>query len=200
MVEEHKVKDFSKLVGQVEGMSDKQLTQHFGLYKGYVKKLNEIQGKLETADRSETNYSYGAYSELKRREAVAFNGAVLHETYFDNLTGKDTGAEGKVEELIKRDFGSMEAWETDTNASAASTPGWVLLTYNNVDHKLHNYILYEHHIGLPVKQNILLALDCWEHAFMIDYGTNKKAYLEAFIKNIDWKEVNDRFKALKLDY
>ena len=58
---------------------------------------------------------------------------------------------------------------------------------------MHHYVVYEHHIGLPVHQEVILALDCWEHAFMIDYGTKKAAYLDAFISNIDWDTVNERF-------
>ena len=64
-----------------------------------------------------------------------------------------------------------------------------------MDGKLHNYILFEHHIGLPVHQEVILALDCWEHAYMIDYGTKKPDYLETFLKNVDWKVVGERLKA-----
>ena len=82
-------------------------------------------------------------------------------------------------------------------AAASSTPGWVLLTKNNVDWQLHTYIMFEHHIGLPVNQEIIFALDCWEHAFMIDYGTNKAEYLKAFFENVDWNIVSKRFGKVK---
>ena len=69
-----------------------------------------------------------------------------------------------------------------------------ITTKNQIDGKLVNFIMFEHHIGLPVFQSqIILALDCWEHAFMIDYGTKKPQYLEAFVKNVNWDAVNDRF-------
>jgi Fe-Mn family superoxide dismutase len=74
-------------------------------------------------------------------------------------------------------------------------PGWVLTTLSRVDRKLHICILFEHHIGLPVLQDVLLALDCWEHAYMIDFGTAKAEYLGAFVANIDWKEVGRRLAA-----
>lgn len=189
----HQVKNFDHLLGQLKGISEKQLKAHLGLYQGYVNKLNEIEKKLEAADRGATNYSFGEYSELRRREAVAFNGAYLHELYFSNLTGKDTKPSGDLQKAIERDFGSTGAWEKDLKAAATSTPGWVLLTRNRVDGKLHHYILFEHHIGLPVHQEVILALDCWEHAFMIDYGTSKGDYLAAFLKNVDWTVVSDRF-------
>lgn len=189
----HSAHDFSSLLGSLEGISDAQLEAHFGLYQGYVKKLNEIEEKLKTVDRSLTNYSYGEFSELKRREAVAFNGTYLHQLYFENLSGTDSAPSEALAAALASQFGDMASWEADILASAASTPGWVLLTYNKVDQSLHHYVVYEHHIGLPVHQEVILALDCWEHAFMIDYGTKKAAYLDAFISNIDWDTVNERF-------
>lgn len=191
----HIAQDFSNLLGTLEGISDEQLQAHFGLYQGYVKKLNEIESKLETVDRSLTNYSYGDFSELKRREAVAFNGTYLHQLYFENLSGDESAPSEALKGAIEAQFGSVEKWEADLRASAASTPGWVLLTRSKVDGSLHHYVIYEHHVGLPVHQEVLLALDCWEHAFMIDYGTKKAEYLNAFVSNVNWNAVNERFSS-----
>lgn len=192
----HTAQDFSHLLGALEGISDAQLEAHFGLYAGYVKKLNEIEEKLQTVDRALTNYSYGDFSELKRREAVAFNGTYLHQLYFQNLSGAESAPSEGLKAAIESQFGSMEAWEKDLRSSAASTPGWVVLTYNKVDKSVHHYVMYEHHLGLPVHQEVLLALDCWEHAFMIDYGTKKAEYLNAFVSNINWDVVNERFDSV----
>jgi len=190
-------KNFDNLLGQLKGLSDKQLKAHFGLYEGYVKKHNEIQEKLKTEDKSKANYSFGEFSELKRREVVAFNGSILHELYFENLTNKGSVNE-ELKNAIEQAFGSWENFEADIKGSAASTPGWVLITYNKIDKNVHSYITFEHHIGLPVKQEILLALDCWEHAFMIDYGTDKASYVKAFLENINWDVINKRFKEIRV--
>jgi len=192
----HELKDFSALMGKLPGLSDKQIEAHLGLYKGYVNKLNEIEEKLATADKALANYSFGEYSELKRREAVAFNGAYLHQKYFENLSPAPGARSKELDKAIADSFGSFDNYIKDLKASAGSTPGWVLTTKNRVDGKLHNYILFEHHIGLPVHQDVILALDCWEHAYMIDYGTKKPDYLEAFIKLADWKVVSERFRPL----
>mgnify|MGYP001572009692 FL=1 len=189
---QHIQKDFSHLKGKLAGFSDAQLDAHFTLYGGYVKKLNEIEEKLKEVDRALANYSYGEYSELKRREAVAFNGSYLHEMYFDNLGEGGTASE-ELSAAIIASFGSIEAWESDLKACGGSTPGWVITTYNMVDKTVHNYIMFEHHIGLPVQQKIIMAMDCWEHAFMIDYGIKKADYITAFLKNINWKVLNERF-------
>ena len=193
----HEVTNFDHLIGQVDGLSEAQLKAHFGLYTGYVNKLNEIEEKLAKADPAQSNYSFGEFSELKRREAVAFNGSYLHQLYFENLAPNRGQISAALKGAIDADFGSYQALEANMKGAAVSTPGWVLLTQNRIDKKLHSYIMYEHHIGLPVHQEILLALDCWEHAFMIDYGTKKPDYLATFFKNVNWNVVNERYAKLK---
>lgn len=192
----HTAKDFSSLLGTLAGLSDAQLSAHFKLYEGYVKKINEIEEKLLTVDKSLANYSFGEYSELKRREAVAFNGTYLHEMYFENMNGTPSEASAALKAAIEGSFGTMADWEKDMRAAAGSTPGWVLLTFNKMDKKLHHYIMFEHHMNYPVHQVPLMALDCWEHAFMIDYGIDKASYLNTFVKAIDWNVLSERFGAL----
>src|SRR3989344_5996716 len=176
---EHQAKDFNHLLG-LQGFSDKQLQQHLTLYQGYVKKLNEIETKLQSVDKSAPNYSYNDYSELKRRHAVAFNGTYLHELYFENLNKQPGKPSTTLQEAANKKYGTWDNLITDMKAAAGSTTGWVVLTWNKKAQELQTWILYEHHIGLPIHQEILLALDCWEHAFMIDYGINKADYLKAF--------------------
>src|SRR4029079_15712187 len=94
-------KNFDNLLGgNAKGLSDTQLKALFTLYQGYVKKLNEIREKLGAADRSAPNYSYNEYSELKRREPVAYNGTVLHEMYFENLGNGSTQPDEHAKKLI----------------------------------------------------------------------------------------------------
>ena len=188
----HVAKDFSHLKGSLDGFTDKQLDAHFTLYGGYVAKLNEIEEKLKTADRSKANYTFNEYSELKRRECTAFNGTYLHQLYFENLSGKGGEPSDALKRLATAAFGSWDAYVADLRGAAGSTPGWVLTTKNRVGGSLHTDVMYEHHIGLPAHQEILLALDCWEHAFFIDYGSKKPDYLAAFFKNVNWNVVNER--------
>jgi Fe-Mn family superoxide dismutase len=69
----HEARNFEHLLGKLKGIRDEQLEAHFGLYRRYVEKLNEIETALADAGRGGGDYSYDAYSELKRRDAVAFN-------------------------------------------------------------------------------------------------------------------------------
>lgn len=177
--------------GALKGLSDSQLDQHFTLYKGYVAKLNEIEAKLAEADNTKPNYSFNEYSELKRREAVAFNGSFLHELYFENL-GADDAISPKLQAALDAQ-GGKDKIVADLKAAALCGPGWAILTRNRRDNKLHTYFFAEHHLGLPIDQDILCVLDSWEHAFMVDYGIKRPAYVDVFAENIKWSEVSKRF-------
>ncbi len=191
----HTAKDFSHLLGNLEGFSDAQLKAHFTLYEGYVKKLNEVEEKLKTVDKSAANYSFNEYSELKRRHAVPFNGTYLHQMYFENMAKGAGEASSELGSALTDCFGSVDNYIAELKAAAGSTPGWVITCKNQIDGKITNFIMFEHHIGYPIHQVPIMALDCWEHAFMIDYGIKKADYLSAFVKNLNWKVVNERFAA-----
>jgi len=187
----HEPKSYDHLKGALKGISDGQLDQHFTLYRGYVAKLNEIEADLASADRTKSNYSFSGYSELKRREAVAFNGAFLHELYFENM-GADGPASQELQSALD-ECGGQGAVIADLKAAALCGPGWALLTHNRRDGRLHTYFIAEHHLGLPIEQDLLIALDSWEHAFMVDHGIKRAAYLDVFAENIKWGEVSRRF-------
>lgn len=187
------IKSFKYLLGKLDGISDPQLEAHFGLYEGYVKKLNEIEEKLKQADRSQTNYSFGEYSELKRRLCVPYNGAYLHEMYFENLTSQGE-ASREFLSLINDSFGSIENWQADMKATGLAVPGWVVTCVESETRKVTNFQLMEHHIGFPVNNTPIVVLDTWEHAFFLDYKANRGAYIDVFFKNLNFDVVNERVK------
>lgn len=190
----YEAKNYDSLKGgKLKGLTDAQLDAHFTLYKGYITKLNEIEEKLATIDNSKANYSFNEYSELKRREAVAFNGSFLHELYFENL-GADSEISAGLQKALDA-AGGKDKVIADLKAAAMCGPGWAVLTRNRRDNKLHTYFFAEHHLGLPIEQDLLIVLDSWEHAFMIDFGIARAKYLEAFVENIKWSEVSKRFGA-----
>jgi len=196
MAHEAKVFDLKGL----NGISDNQISQHRDiLYAGYIKKLNEVEEKLLTADRGAANQAYSEYRGLKADETFALNGVILHELYFENLSTKGGGpATGNVSEKINRDFGSFDKWAEDFRASGLAARGWVMLTYSLYDNKLHNYTLDSHNYNVAYLQVPLLIMDVYEHAYAIDYGVKRPPYIDAFFKNIDWETVNARVeKALK---
>lgn len=177
--------------GTLKGFSDGQLELHITLYKGYLTKLNEIEEKLTLANNTKANYSFNEYSELKRREGVAFNGSFLHELYFENL-GTDSEVSPGLQAAMDAQ-GGRDQILADLKAAALGGPGWALLTRSRRDGKLHTYFVTEHHIGIPIDQDLLLVLDSWEHAFMVDFGIKRPEYIQAFFGNIKWSEVSKRF-------
>ncbi len=192
------IRSFKHLLGHLEGISDAQLEAHFGLYEGYVKKLNEIEEKLEKTDKSLTNYSFGEYAELKRRYSVPYMGTYLHELYFDNLIAGGS-PNGTFEELAKASFGSLDGWKADVKATGLAVPGWVVTCLETTTGRLKNLQIMEHHTGFVVNHIPVLVLDTWEHAFFLDHKANRGAYIDVFFKNINWNIVHDRLnKALTL--
>ena len=188
-------KNFDHLLGgNAKGLSDLQLKAHFTLYQGYVKKLNEIREKLGTADRSAPNYSFNEFSELKRREPVAYNGTVLHEMYFESLGNGSTQPDEHAKKLITHSFGSVDAWIADAKAGLLSAHGWVVTQFDYSDGKLYNNLVRtEHDVGLFANVHAIIAIDAWEHAYFADYQTAKAKYVEAVLSGLNWDVLNKRF-------
>jgi len=193
MATTHEAKNYDHLIGKVKGLSETQLKAHFTLYQGYVKKLNEIWSMLGSADKSHPNYSFDPYSELRRREPVAFNGTYLHEDYFDNLT--PTGEpSAELKKAVSASFGSWDNWIQDFKANGGSAHGWVQLVWDPHNKMaLNNLIHTEHHAGLFTGVRPLLVMDVWEHAYFFDYQTKKADYMTTFLNNVNWTVVNERF-------
>lgn len=184
---------------ELDGLSEKQLREHHDvLYVGYVKKVGEIEEKLKNVDLSSANATYSELRELKMEETFALNGVKLHEGYFDNMTKSGNPSSGKIQEMLERDFGGYENWEKEFKALGLSARGWVVLGYDLDEKKLKNILCDSHNQGAPWNMIALLIMDVYEHAYFIDYATARKAYIEAFFKNIDWKYVDMRISEYSL--
>lgn len=184
----------------LDGLSEKQLKEHHDvLYAGYVKKWNEIQEKLKTADRAQANATYSEFGELKREETFALNGIKLHEGYFDAMRSGGTEPSGKIRQMLERDFGSYEKWTEDFKALGVAARGWVILAYDLDEKRLYNYLCDSHNQGGVWNSLALLIMDVYEHAYFLDYVTGRKAYIEAFFKNINWSYVDKLVSKYKLE-
>lgn len=184
----------------LEGISEKQLKEHHDvLYAGYVKKWNEIQEKLKTADRAQANASYSEYGELKREETFALNGIKLHEGYFDNMTAGGNEPTGIIKQWIEEDFGSYASWAEDFKALGIAARGWAILAFDLDDGRLRNYLCDSHNQGGVWNAAALFIMDVYEHAYFLDFATGRKAYIEVFFKNIDWGYVNGEITRLRLE-
>ena len=184
---------------EVKGfLSKDQLGLHHGVhYGGAVKSLLQIETELEGADRSKANANYSSVRELKREQVHAMNSVVMHELYFDGI-GAAPGDPGEAaREALKKRFGSLDRWLEDLGAAAVSARGWALLVQQPVNGKLYNVVTDMHDIGPMVFGVPLVVIDCYEHAFYVDYRNKKADYVAAYPKFIDWSEVDKRIKSMK---
>jgi Fe-Mn family superoxide dismutase len=188
----YNVKDYNRLIGMA-GFSDTLLKNHFTLYQGYVTNTNKLSDTLNQLLK-EGKTGTPEYAELKRRFGWEFNGMRLHEYYFENLGGKGgINQTGTLYKKLVESFGSYEAWEKDFKATGAMRGiGWAILYQDVLSGNFINFWINEHDVGHPSGGMPILIMDVFEHAFMIDYGLKRADYIESFLKNIHWEEVEKR--------
>ncbi len=191
----YEAKNFQHLIG-MPGFSDQLLQNHFILYQGYVTNINKLNDILVGLEK-EGKFGTPEFAELNRRLGWEFNGMRLHEYYFGNIAKEAQVIDEKFNlvDAIKKEWDSFEAWEKDFKSMGAMRGiGWVALYYDQLGRRLFNVWINEHDVGLLAGGLPILAMDVFEHAYMIDYGLKKVDYIEAFFKAIDWKTVENRFK------
>lgn len=194
VVETLKAKDFSGLLGNVPGFSDAQLKAHFKLYENYVSKTNLLNSQIAQADSallSGANGAYAPFREMQVELSFNHNGVVLHELYFGNLGAK--GEPGKnIKTMLIQAFGSWENYIAHLVACGKAARGWVITGFDMLDGKFRNYVLDSHNQGVPVHVYPIIVLDVFEHAYFIDYATDRGKYLDAFISNLNWPTIENR--------
>ena len=99
--------------------------------------------------------------------------------------------DGAIGDLIKRDFGSAAGWRADLKATGMGGRGWAWTAYDWDERRLFNY-LGDAQNTFPIwNATPLVALDVYEHAYFLDYQTDRGSYIDAFFDNLDWSTVND---------
>ncbi|MFA6428886.1 MAG: superoxide dismutase [Patescibacteria group bacterium] len=180
----------------LNGISEKTLAIHHDkLYAGYVAKTNEIQdklGKLTTEQLAGANQSFSDLRALKDGEIFATNGVYLHEWYFDTLGG-DGKPSGTIVDALATQFGSLEAFQTLFTACGMSARGWVVLCWDTHEQALRIYNADAHNQGGVWGCVPILVLDVYEHAYFMDAGSDRKAYITAWWQNLDWTKIEQRF-------
>lgn len=202
MVYEVKPLPFDK---DLDGISKKTNDIHHGkLYKGYVDKANEVGeelGKLRDEVIAGTapggNTTYSKLRALKLGESFAVNGIYLHEWFFGALGGD--GDYNKAPELsvaISEKWGSVDNFIKYFGECAMAARGWAVLVWDLHEKKLKQYNgdTHDHAVWgcIPI-----IALDVYEHAYFIDHGSDRKAYIQAFWKNLNWEVLEEMFKKTK---
>ena len=178
-------------------VTNKQFDDHITLYHGYVDKTNEVTQKLATNPEYATaNATASHYRGWKRGETYAINGVILHELYFQNL-GNEGGAPGvRMQKIFERYFGGYEKWKEDFIACGKAARGWCILAYEQRTKTCRNILLDNHQDGQIATAFPIVVLDMYEHAYFLDYGTDKAAYINRFIAQLAWDVVEKRSAAV----
>ncbi|MDA2921982.1 superoxide dismutase [Patescibacteria group bacterium AH-259-L07] len=194
----YQAKNFDNLLG-TEGFSDKALTIHFALYQGYVANTNKVAEQLQKLVE-EGKTAAPEYGELKRRFGWEFNGMRLHEEYYFSRMikgGTELNKDSQLFKAITNSFGNYDNWEKDYKATGAIRGiGWAILYYDPKIQRLFNVWIDEHSLGHLAGSVPLLAMDIFEHAYIIDYGTNRADYMEAFLNAVNWSAVSEQFETI----
>jgi Fe-Mn family superoxide dismutase len=180
----------------LRGLSEKLIASHHqNNYGGAVKRLNAIREQLAaTPFASAPGFLING---LKREELMATNSMLLHELYFASLGGDGVTMEPAAQLMLDASFGSVDRWREEFSAMGKALgggSGWVLLSFQPREGTLVNQWASDHTQviagGVPI-----LALDMYEHAYHLDHGAAAGAYVDAFMANIDWAAVYQRYQA-----
>jgi Fe-Mn family superoxide dismutase len=190
----------------LNGLSERLIVSHYeNDYGAAVRSLNAIRTELSARDLSTiADFELRA---LKQAELSATAAVTLHELYFATLGGEGVtrfsgsgqgAALGQpLASAIDQQFGSYAAWRREFVRLAETVrhgSGWAMLVYSRREKQLSNQIVLDDSQAM-IDAAPLLVLDMYEHAYHIDFGANAIAYIDAFMRNIDWNVVSARFAA-----
>jgi len=182
---------------KTEKLSDETKSAHQDLMDGYVKSLNEVSARLDTADKNLANPNDSVFRQLKVDEAHNINAAFLHGLYFGNIGSLNSQI--TVDSLtyirLARDFGDFNNWQKDFIACALSSRnGWVVTCYNIFLKRYMNVVVDLHSYNIPFGSIPVIVVDCWEHAYFKDFSTKRKDYVFAMMSEFDWQRIEERIQ------
>ena len=184
----------------IEGISEKTIEVHLGLYAGYVTNLNSHYEKIREVCAAGGDTSLVA-SALTRRIPFELAGVRNHEHYFGALEGgavplAETSALGA---LVQKQFGSFDSFiqAIQQTASTMRGIGWIMVAYDATRDALHMYWIVDHELG-NVNLPTVLAIDMWEHSYMLDYlPAEKGKYVDAYLHAVNWQYVAEQFDGIQ---
>lgn len=183
---------------ELRGLSKKQIEVHLALYQGYVKHVNLIMSTIASYGKTEDEGGKYAIAELRRRLGFEFDGMRMHEYYFEQFEGGPIPAspDHALHALVAQKYETWDGFIAHIKEVAGTRGiGWVVVYSDPKAQTLHTVFVNDHELGQLAGLPILLAVDLWEHAYMVDYvPADKKTYVEAFLENVNWGVVENRVK------
>ncbi len=184
----------------LEGISEKQVKVHLALYEGYVKNVNLVMEKLAALKEADAESNAYLIAELRRRFAFEFDGTRMHEYYFEQFEGRITAVnpDSTLASTAAEKYGEQGLIAHIQEVAGTRGIGWVVVYKDTVANTIHTTFVADHEVGQLAGLPIILALDMWEHAYMVDYvPAEKKNYIDAFFANLNWSVVEKRFDDAK---
>ena len=178
-------------------VSEKSLSAHEKIFKGYIDSLNKISAKLDSVDRSLANANHSELRSLKTDETYNMNAAFLNSLYFDNIGIPESSiAIDSIAYLrLARDWGSFDAWQEDfISCAMSSRNGWVLTVYNLFLQRYMNTVIDLHSDNVPVGCIPVIVTDMWEHTYYRDYLDDKKQFVYKTMQELNWEVIEVRMK------
>ena len=121
----------------------------------------------------------------------------LHEHYFAQFEGGSTPLTpgGALAAALEKDYLKLEHVVPFLKAVAGIRgPGWAILYWDPQAKQFLAGFSGEQHQGHFATLPIILALDVWEHAYILDYGAaGRGKYIDAFFDNLNWSVCEARF-------
>ena len=181
---------------RTDAISNSTKQAHQKLLDNYVETLNRISAELDTANREDVNPNNAVFRSLKIDETYNINAAFLHGMFFDNIAEDSRITVDSLAYLrLERDFGSFDNWQRDFIAAAmASRNGWAVTVYNTFLKRYMNVVVDLHSLNVPFSSYPVIVLDVWEHAYYKDYLNDRKKYVFAMMKQLNWKVIDERFQ------
>ncbi len=71
----------------------------------------------------------------------------------------------------------------------------MFLAYDHAEKRLFNYVGDSQNTYPLWNHTCILAMDVYEHAYFMDFAEKRAAYIDAYMKVIDWQAVNARLAA-----
>jgi len=176
-----------------KGLNKDLLEEHYTLYKGYVTNTNKANNELAQM-LAEGKADTPEFAEVRRRLGFEYDGMRLHDYYFGGLKPDGTPVDEKLRAAVSAAWGSWDVWMQDfIRTGMMRGIGWAILYQDPMNGALQNFWVTDHELGHPVGFRPILAMDVWEHAYIKQYGaTGRKAYIDAFFRNVDWATVAKR--------
>jgi len=181
-------------IRELNGLSLRAMEAHYRLYEGYVEKYNKMTAKFAYTLVKGGAYMTGDMQSMKVDITYALAAIKNHDLFFDILGGGGGSPEGALGKAIAEQFGGMDQFLSDLIQTAMSSRGWCWTAYDLDQGHLFNYP-GSTQSALPVWNALpILGIDMYGHAYLYDFGNNRRAYVDAVLKNLDWGKVGSRLE------